>query len=220
MDFTSKLSLYDFLAILLSGFLILALFLPNIGLEVCNDKVSVLFIAGASYLLGLIYVRILEFVLGKCCKKKEFCMLKFFIKTAFCRNYENAIVHYKNSVFTVNENNVECVENEEESKNMQEYYNAYYSIMDKPCYSNIAILESQYAFLRNILLLVIAHAILFIWEDYSIVYLVVKELLADINCPCVWIIFALIILGIVFAMYKTQTKIYYLVWHGYKYNNN
>lgn len=218
MDLTSKLSLYDFLAILLSGFLILALFLPNIGLEVCNDNVSVLFIAGASYLLGLIYVRILEFVLGKCCKKKECCMLKF-IKTAFCRNYEDGIVHYKNSVFNVKENNVECVENEEESENIREYYTAYYSIMDKPCYSNIAILESQYAFLRNILLLVIAHAILFIWEDYSVVYLIVSNLLIDVNYPCVWIIFALIILGIVFAMYKTQTKIYYLVWHGYKYNN-
>lgn len=217
MDFTSKLSLYDFLAILLSGFLILALFIPNLALEICNDKVSVLFIAGVSYLLGLVYIRILEFVLGKCCKKKECCMLEF-IKTAFCRNYEKTIVHYRNSVFNVKENNVKCGENEEESVNMQEYYAAYYSIMDKPCYSNIAILESQYAFLRNILLLVIAHAILFIWEDYSIVYLVVKELLADINCPCVWIIFALIILGIVFAMYKTQTKIYYLVWHGCKYH--
>ena len=217
MDFTSKLSLYDFLAILLSGFLILALFIPNLALEICNDKVSVLFIAGVSYLLGLVYIRILEFVLGKCCKKKECCMLEF-IKTAFCRNYEKTIVHYRNCVFNVKENNVKCGENEEESVNMQEYYAAYYSIMDKPCYSNIAILESQYAFLRNILLLVIAHAILFIWEDYSIVYLVVKELLADINCPCVWIIFALIILGIVFAMHKTQTKIYYLVWHGCKYH--
>ncbi len=217
MDFTSKLSLYDFLAILLNGFLILALFLPNIGLEVCNDNVSVLFIAGASYLLGLIYVRILEFVLGKCCKKKECCMLKF-IKTAFCRNYEDAIVHYKNSVFNVKENNAECVENEEESENIREYYTAYYSIMDKPCYSNIAILESQYAFLRNILPLVIAHAILFIWEDYSFVHTTITQFI-HVEYPCVWIIFALIILGIVFAMYKTQTKIYYLVWHGYKYNN-
>lgn len=217
MDFTSKLSLYDFLAILLSGFLILALFIPNLALEICNDKVSVLFIAGVSYLLGLVYIRILEFVLGKCCKKKECCMLEF-IKTAFYRNYEKTIVHYRNCVFNVKENNVKCGENEEESVNMQEYYAAYYSIMDKPCYSNIVTLESQYAFLRNILPLVIIHTIVLICEEYSFIYTTIEQFIHIEHRLCVWIFFVVVILGIVFAMHKTQTKIYYLVWHGCKYH--
>lgn len=69
MDFTSKLSLYDILTQLISGFLILALFIPipesNIKCMCMEDSTETyhwIFVLIFSYLIGIIYHRLLEWI--------------------------------------------------------------------------------------------------------------------------------------------------------------
>ena len=69
MDFTSKLSLYDILTQLISGFLILALFIPipesNIKCMCMEDSTETyhwIFVIIFSYLIGIIYHRLLEWI--------------------------------------------------------------------------------------------------------------------------------------------------------------
>lgn len=72
MDFTSKLSLYDILTQLISGFLILALFIPisesNIKCMCMEDSTETyhwIFVIIFSYLIGIIYHRFLEWIRSK-----------------------------------------------------------------------------------------------------------------------------------------------------------
>jgi hypothetical protein len=69
MDFTSKLSLYDILTQLISGFLILALFIPIpestikcMCMEDSTETYHWIFVLIFSYLIGIIYHRLLELI--------------------------------------------------------------------------------------------------------------------------------------------------------------
>jgi len=127
MDFTSKLSLYDILTQLISGFLILALFIPipesNIKCMCMEDSTETyhwIFVLIFSYLIGIIYHRLLEWIrsggMCECIKKLSNCkylkwivisliklkrflykilrnrVLNFYIRTIFMRNYKYAII--------------------------------------------------------------------------------------------------------------------------------
>lgn len=127
MDFTSKLSLYDILTQLISGFLILALFIPipesNIKCMCMEDSTETyhwIFVIIFSYLIGIIYHRLLEWIrsggMCECIKKLRNCkylkwivigliklkgflykilrnrVLNFYIRTIFMRNYKYAII--------------------------------------------------------------------------------------------------------------------------------
>ena len=138
MDFSGKLSLYDFLTMLSCGFMILLIFLNIFSCEYdWNDNMIITLIL--SYFIGLIYHRILEFIRDVISSDKEI--------------YDNK---YLGTIFT--SNNIYALEKARGGDCKQgllliikdEYYKAYYSIMDKPCYSNIKLLEAQEAFLRNI----------------------------------------------------------------------
>jgi ABC-type multidrug transport system fused ATPase/permease subunit len=64
-DFTSKLSLYDILTQLISGFLILALFIPIPENENVTEIYQWIFVIIFSYLIGIIYHRLLEWIRSK-----------------------------------------------------------------------------------------------------------------------------------------------------------
>lgn len=66
-DFTSKLSLYDILTQLISGFLILALFIPmpENGGKTVTESYHWIFLLIFSYSIGIIYHRLLEWIRSK-----------------------------------------------------------------------------------------------------------------------------------------------------------
>lgn len=201
MDLSGKLSLYDFLTMLVCGFMILALFVP-----LPSEEYQWIIFIILSYLIGLVYHRMLEFIRDVISSDKEI--------------YNNK---YLGTIFT--SNNIYALEKARGGDCKQgllliikdEYYKAYYSIMDKPCYSNISFLEAQEAFLRNFTWIVVVYA--FFYRDSCICSLIKKCFGLCINEYYYLICFALIAL-ILLARYNTQMKIYKLVWEGYKYTHN
>lgn len=198
MDFTSKLSLYDILTQLISGFLILALFIPQTTSLQENFVVITIF----SYLIGIIYHRSLEWIRNiidkrwnKCLKE---CFIELWLKTIFTRNCKDAIDKAKGKS--------EC-----DNKNLSKYYKTYCSIMDKPVYASIRILEAQEAFLRNLTWIVLFYLCASL-KDNNII---AKEIISGISCWCILMIFFLIL----FARYQTQMKVYKAVWDAGKHNN-
>lgn len=205
MDFSGKLSLYDFLTMLSCGFMILLIFLNIFSCEYdWNDNMIITLIL--SYFIGLIYHRILEFI-RTVLSHYETIEKHSIFGTIFISNYLPAIKNAKDKP----NGNEQTIFSEEE------YYKAYYSIMDKPCYSNIKLLEAQEAFLRNFTWIVVVYA--FFYRDSCICSLIKKCFGLCINEYYYLICFALIAL-ILLARYNTQMKIYKLVWEGYKYTHN
>ena len=232
MEPLAKLSLYDILTQLISGFLILALFIP-IDVFKENSVIEWIFLIIFSYLIGIIYHRSLEWIRSwrlikwirsLCDKKKkdEICIFWFWICTIFTRNYKYAIheasseeekVEYKLNIKKCNDVNI------------KEYYDKYYSAMNKPAYSTISILETQEAFLRNMTWVLVMYLISY----HSEIKFFDGNLFAKIffinpiiNCNCLVIITNIVIfvLPILFARYQTQMKVYKAVWDAGKYVQN
>ena len=211
MDFSGKLSLYDFLTMLSCGFMILLIFLNIFSCEYdWNDNMIITLIL--SYFIGLIYHRILEFI-RTVLSHYETIEKHSIFGTIFISNYLPAIKNAKDKP----NGNEQTIFSEEE------YYKAYYSIMDKPCYSNIKLLEVQEAFLRNITWIVVVYTIAILrcnCCNYCTCSIAKQCLLPYLN-NCLHIFIAsLFIVAIFVARYYTQMKIYKLVWEGYKYTHN
>jgi hypothetical protein len=219
MEPLAKLSLYDILTQLISGFLILALFIPIDGFKE-NSVIEWIFLIIFSYLIGIIYHRSLEWIRSwrlikwirsLCDKKKkdEICIFWFWIFTIFTRNYKYAIyeasseeekVEYKLNIKKCNDVNI------------KEYYDKYYSAMNKPAYSTISILEAQEAFLRNLTWIVLFYLCASLRDNN----IIAKEIISGISCWWILMIFFLIL----FARYQTQMKVYKAVWDAGKYVQN
>jgi hypothetical protein len=233
MDFTSKLSLYDILTQLISGFLILALFIPIpestikcMCMEDSTETYHWIFVIIFSYLIGIIYHRLLEWIRSwrlikwirsLCDKKKkdsntkdEICIFGFWICTIFMRNYKYAIheasseeekLEYKLNIKKCNDVDI------------KKYYDKYYSAMNKPAYSTISILEAQEAFLRNITWIVLFYlcCVIFSWLKKGLA----MKIMLEINYA--WILLLIIFILILFARYNTQMRVYKAVWEAGKY---
>lgn len=182
-DFTSKLSLYDILTQLISGFLILALFIPMPanGRETVTESYHWIFLLIFSYSIGIIYHRLLEWIrskgleiyllfllliillLGCFCCKEYFCYV-IMIVGVIVYLLIFLIVKLQSICFRTifGRNNEKAIkEAKKKSKtgnnNIKKYYKAYYSVMDKPAYTTIMFLEAQEAFLRNLTWIVVAY---------------------------------------------------------------
>lgn len=84
MDFSGKLSLYDFLTMLSCGFMILLIFLNIFSCEYdWNDNMIITLIL--SYFIGLIYHRMLEFIRDVISSDKEIYDNKY-LGTIFTSN--------------------------------------------------------------------------------------------------------------------------------------
>lgn len=190
MNISEKISLYDFLTMMVTGFVILFMLIPwN-----CIEKYWVL-ITVFSYIVGLFYHRFLE-CLGAIIEVRKPSM-SFFLVTVFIRNYDKALEKMRNEQTKL-----------EEIK--KEYYSAYYYIMDKPCYKNIGVLETQVAFARNASWLLLALGIgAFSNADWDFL-----EIAANWK---IGVFFVVLFAISFFVRYFTQLKIYKLVWEGANY---
>lgn len=262
-DFTSKLSLYDILTQLISGFLILALFIPMPanGGETVTESYQWIFLLIFSYLIGIIYHRFLEWIRSK--ENLEVILIFFFIiclllllfqdigcvqigsclqiifyvvifiiscwlffgldkiKTIFQRNYFEAIKNVR-----------EIVYKDKKTKNIprcsleQDYCNKYYSIMNKPAYSTISILETQEAFLRNITWIVVAYLLCYYFslfdeqKLFECIFILEPPSMLSSNCLILCVSLLLFLILILFARYQTQMKVYKAVWEAGKYVQN
>ncbi len=136
MNNFSKLSLYDFLTMLIPGFVILW-FLDFFGLDTKNAVIDI-FIGILSYLTGLCYHKLIECI----CKKLHLIGNECIQKKAWKEFYKK-------------------IEEKESRKvpfpeDIDEYYvAAYYKIAKNGCLMNIPVLEAQEAFLRNAFLLIL-----------------------------------------------------------------
>lgn len=244
MDFTSKLSLYDILTQLISGFLILALFIPmpESSQENVTESYQWIFLLIFSYLTGIIYHRLLEWIRSKkrkwfekysrCykkCKKDIYtciCKLWYVIKdcifTIFRRNYIGAIIKANKKVYNVDENGSIKLNKDEINVVIEMYYKIYYSIMDKPAYNTIMFLEAQEAFLRNITLIVVAYHLCYYcsWIEgalYECIFILEPPSMLSSNCLILWVSLVSFLILILIARYHTQMKVYEAVWGAGKY---
>lgn len=211
MEISSKLSLYEFLTMLVVGLLIMFSFLP---MHFIKEN---FFLSGcASFIIGLCYHRFLEILMNlfERCKGN---VSPNFIKTIFCRNYHEAIAYTKMSQLNIL--NVES---------KADYFDAYYSIMDKPIYHIIIRLEAQVAFMKDLLFFFFLDVLIALIVGNSFVKKVFTVLnnisifksqqwmpntsKASVSLSCLAIIIVLS-----FLIYFTQIKVYSLVWEGSKY---
>lgn len=188
MDISSKISSYDFLTMMVSGFIIL--------LSVCgyNDNCTtaetiVFFIT--CYIVGIVYHRIVE-RLFKPMRNMKCCIA--------CA-YDDVAAEIKHD-FEQNWNRDEI---------MHEYYKAYYLVMKNGCLGNIPVLETQVAFMRNISILLIAYACAVPYGCHA-----VKNLFRELfGFPCAAaIVCSLLAVCLIIIMMCMQRKIHYLVWHA------
>lgn len=227
MDLTSKLSLYDVLTQLISGFLIIAMFIPQTTSLQENFVVIIIF----SYLIGIIYHRLLEWIrkgdpnkYSRCyekCKKDIYTcicklwqiVIKDWIFTIFRRNYIGAIIKANKKIYNVNESCSIEINKDEINADTEIYYKTYYSIMDKPAYNTIMFLEAQEAFLRNITWVVLFYlcCVIFSWLENGLA----MKIMLEINYA--WILLLIILILILFARYHTQMGVYKAVWGAGKY---
>lgn len=208
MNISERISLYDFLTMMVTGFVILVMLIP----WSCIEKYWVLIMV-FSYVVGLVFHRILELfgsVIAKCEPKKT--TLTMFLGTVFIRNYDEAI---KKARKEITDSLITEIK--------KEYYSAYYYIMDKPCYKTIGILEVQVAFFRNISWVVLLLNVFWVYKFKALLSCVFRKMecfdFDSCNISLCWIIVIIVILFVLFSSvrYYTQKKIYELVWEGYEY---
>lgn len=277
MEPLAKLSLYDILTQLISGFLILALFIPipesTLKCICMEDGIEIyhwIFLIIFSYLIGIIYHRLLEwfrsvklekwlmvislfvpaivvmikqlqsilpviipvvilvviaffilviiaFFIAAVIKCEKF---QLFFLTIFYRNNKKVIAKANNGKY-----NTKKIKDEELSFIEKEYYDTYYSVMDKPAYGTINILETQEAFLRNITWIVVAYHLCyyFSWiEDtlFECIFIVDPPSILSSNCLILCVSLFSFLFLILFARYHTQMKVYGAVWEAGKYVQN
>jgi hypothetical protein len=192
MEFSSRLSLYDFLAILLPGMLF------TNCLYGCLEGVffySSSLVPISIYFIISYFVGIINNTVSECLTEKN-------------RNNINDIRNSYKKIY--NDNNAYYI-------NKKDYYKAYYHLMQTNNLNNIPILEIQYAFLRNAILVII-------FMNLTILY----DLIINNNSFIVFsfsekielLIFNHIILLLIPCIEKRKKlKIMELVWEGDFYCN-
>ena len=132
MNNFSKLSLYDFLAMLIPGFIILW-FCNFLGIDI-YDGVNEIIIAILSYVTGLCYHKLIEVIVTIAHLRRSKCM------------QEKAWKQFYNKV---------GIERDHPENIDREFVLSYYRIAKAGCLMNIPILEAQETFLRNSILLLL-----------------------------------------------------------------
>ena len=179
---TSKITLYDFFCILISGYLIIFPFIFN---EVCDISKSLPFFILA-YLVGLVYHTIIErlYLPLRNCR----CMIE--------KGKDRAISSFeKHCKRTISIPNVD-------------YYEAYYYLMMKNCLYVIPVLEAQVALIKTIFPIIVLYAIylsancsIINMEDDLRLFIVITLGILIVTLPCVWYIIQVKVYRFVFEGY-------------------
>lgn len=125
-----KVSAYDSLSMVATGYLLLLLFVPELDL---SEKTVLVFIA--CYVVGLVYHKIMECLLKR--RRNPMCLLK--------KSYQEV-----DEEFNIKETI---------ALTKKDYYGAYYLLMKEQCLNNIPVLEGQEAFVRNIIPILVVYAL-------------------------------------------------------------
>lgn len=182
-----KLTFYDFLSIFIPGLLLTALFVPIYDVEIGCFSGILLF--AISYIFGLIYHKIIEYI----CKP---------------------ISNHKCLILKAREKFVDDLKNrigeDIEKVNLDtDYYAAYYKLMKHSVLGSMPTLEAQFAFLRNMILVIVAYAIAL--SDCGMFSDLFRKDIITCRLQILLILFIPICL---FIAYLIQKKIHYLVWEG------
>lgn len=186
MNNFGQLSLYDFLTMLLVGFLLLVPF--------CDTGCGESFISGtlllaASYIIGLCYHKLIEKLTAPFRNMKCMIMKAY---DAVCKEFPN----------------VSNLKTGRES-----YYREYYRLMMKGCLGNIPVLEAQVAFIRNLIPVLIVYIIAIACECENLDTLIVTIFGYNSHCG-VAIIIGILLMLLPYLWYSVQMKIHKLVWEG------
>jgi hypothetical protein len=222
MDASSKLTLYDMLAMVIPGFLLLLLMNFIFDCKLLSDKndiYSIFLVFVASYITGLIWNKFME---------KAF---RYFRNSSdsieketkkFYQGYkeEKTEAKAKGETDPVKKAEIEA-KIEAETKDYikkksfkYEYYKAYYILMKNNCLYNIPTLEAQVAFIRNMLPIISLYIIAICCSDEICRFL--KSLLI-VNSCCTAILLFVAGIAMYYIMNRIQNKIYYLIWEGAQY---
>lgn len=192
MNNFGQLTLYDFLTMMVIGVLILApVNVFSEGARIADT--TVFFIA--AYIIGLCYHKIL----GAATKKFSNidCMIhRAFedVRKKFCPN------------------SMLCMDIVDDDI-IKTYYKEYYKLILKGSLGNIPVLEAHVAFIRNLILIILAYIVLLACECSNI-STVITTIFGESSRCCVIIVLMAILLLLPFIWYNTQMKIHKLVWEG------
>ena len=202
MDVSSKLTMYDFLAMVIPGFLVLLLFACIVGWLPLNIDITdtwfIVFLVIVSYLIGLLWHKISEL---------------FFEKIGFRNNPAQ--------IKKIAEKEDKGLDNVFFGKGadeiiLEKYYTAYYLLMEKNCLNSIPILEAQVAFIKNLTPLIGLYILVLLHCDNEI-YIFIKSIIGMGNTLPLIILLLIMMIGLTIVLPTLQNKIYLLVWEGNKY---
>lgn len=212
--FLSGLSLFDFLAMVIPGGLIIAIVGKWLGykpfvIETEDTKgfFAYLIVLVASYLVGLVWNAFMEF----CCFKlrnnpKCTTIVLRKVRKKTRRRYWYVLDEIIDNDYHLLQKVGSCLCKEKISKDERlglrcMYYEAYYYVATHSINSSIAIMESQVAFMRNMVVpLVIVTACV---ESFF-------RLSENVCCVQVWM--SIVIVLMIVVMFLRQYKIYWRVW--------
>ena len=206
MEISSKLSLYEFLTMLVVG----GILLEMIGVHIPSSEgeINWFIYSVLSFTMGLVFHRSIEWFLNIMRNVQKNQMNSFSFRIAFPKNSKDDIKNAQNDV-----------QEQVDSKSIiHKYYTAYYRIMSNSCYNVIERLEAQEAFYRDLFVLLVINAVLLLKQDYDaglFHWIFGKEYLCK-----EWLAFLIFGLILIFVIGFTKKKIYELVWSGYYYTEN
>ena len=161
-----------------------------------------------SYAIGLVYHKIVEKIVKKC---TDYCCNN---SAQIKKSAEKVIQEYENSrcyksglkddVF----NTATAVETSKKDRHC--YYKAYYYLMEKQSLNNIPTLETQVAFIKNIIPIIMLYIVYFCCCDSIVLFY-------SLPCCMLPILLFLLGIGLLLTCCCIQNKIYKLVWEGYIY---
>lgn len=187
MNNFSKLSLYDFLAMLIPGFVILWFF-NFFGIE-RTIAINDILIAILSYITGLCYHKLIEWFVTITPIRRNNCMQE----RAWKQFYKGIGIEKA------------CPKNIDE-----EFVLSYYRIARAGSLMNIPILEAQETFLRNMIPLIFIEIIRMGCGIHS------DKICCSCSC-CLCVFLGVILLLSIFAWLSITKKIYFLAWEGNHY---
>lgn len=222
----SKLSLYDFLTMFLSGSLWLFVLCPSgiLTKECWSDSIiskyyglicPIFFIV--AYLLGMIWNKVVECLSGVIKQKR--CFQKFhIILSSFVRNNPELIREAEQRVLSQPDKK-DIFTNSDNDK-LRQYYFAYYYLQEKQSLGSIPLLEAQEAFIRNLIIPLCAFLFVGLCLKCRLPYDIFHSLADLIPARITLFVAVGIIIILVILMWlhhSIQMKIYELVWDGSHY---
>lgn len=192
MNDFGQLTLYDFLTMMVIGVLILAPFcIFSCGLDFINTTVFLI----ASYIIGLCYHKIMEWLQSRLGFRNMKCMIRKAFRVT-CKEFPQASGLVKDM-----------------DKIKEPYHREYYRLMMKGCLGNIPVLEAHVAFLRNLIPIVIAYIVMSICGCRGVSGMI--DCIFGTGSKCaVGVILMIILILLPILWYCTQMKIHRLVWEG------